>query len=83
VTDRTLGWAGRYRTRMTLGYVLVVALLAVVWGWSLYGPLTDAVIDQQQRHLQSVAQAGRWWSRNILAISSRPCAVSLPELVCA
>ncbi|MEN6429901.1 MAG: histidine kinase dimerization/phospho-acceptor domain-containing protein, partial [Coriobacteriales bacterium] len=58
MTDRTLGWAGRYRTRMTLGYVLVVALLALVWGWSLYGPLTDAVTDQQQGHLQSVAQAG-------------------------
>jgi len=40
------------------GYVAVVAVIAGAWAWSLYGPLTDAVIEQQQAHLQSVAQAG-------------------------
>lgn len=47
-----------YRLRLVFGYVAVVALLAGAWAWSLYGPLTDAVIEQQQAHLQSVAQAG-------------------------
>lgn len=47
-----------YRLRLVFGYVAVVALLASAWAWSLYGPLTDAVIEQQQAHLQSVAQAG-------------------------
>lgn len=47
-----------YRLRLVLGYVLVVSVLAGAWAWSLYGPLTDAVIEQQQAHLQSVAQAG-------------------------
>ncbi len=51
-------WADSYRMRLILGYVLVVSVLAGAWAWSLYGPLTDAVIEQQQAHLQSVAQAG-------------------------
>lgn len=51
-------WAGSYRMRLALGYMLVVALFAGLWGWSLFGPLTTTVIDQQQTHLQSVAQAG-------------------------
>ncbi len=51
-------WAASYRLRLTLGYVLVVSVLAGAWAWSLFGPLTDAVIEQQQAHLQSVAQAG-------------------------
>ncbi|MGB4592373.1 MAG: ATP-binding protein [Coriobacteriia bacterium] len=58
MTDSTKRWAESYRARLALGYVLVVALLAAAWAWSLYGPLTDAVIEQQQSHLQSVAQAG-------------------------
>ena len=51
-------WSDSYRLRLVLGYVLVVSVLAGAWAWSLYGPLTDAVIEQQQAHLQSVAQAG-------------------------
>ncbi len=47
-----------YRLRLVFGYVAVVAVIAGAWAWSLYGPLTDAVIEQQQAHLQSVAQAG-------------------------
>jgi two-component system phosphate regulon sensor histidine kinase PhoR len=43
---------------LILGYVLVVSVLAGAWAWSLYGPLTTAVVEQQQAHLQSVAQAG-------------------------
>lgn len=47
-----------YRLRLVFGYVVVVAVLAGAWAWSLYGPLADAIIEQQQAHLQSVAQAG-------------------------
>lgn len=57
MTPRTR-WADSYRLRLILGYVLVVSVLAGAWAWSLYGPLTNAVIEQQQAHLQSVAQAG-------------------------
>ncbi|MDO9556291.1 MAG: ATP-binding protein [Coriobacteriia bacterium] len=51
-------WTSSYRVRLALGYVVIVALFAGLWGWSLFGPLTDTVIEQQQTHLQSVAQAG-------------------------
>lgn len=51
-------WFDSYRLRLILGYVVVVSVLAGAWAWSLFGPLTDAVIRQQQAHLQSVAQAG-------------------------
>jgi len=49
--------ASSYRLRLALGYMVVVALVAGLWGWSLFGPITDAVIEQQQTHLQGVAQA--------------------------
>lgn len=58
MTDSKKRWAESYRARLALGYVVVVALVAAAWAWSLYGPITDAVIEQQQSHLQSVAQAG-------------------------
>lgn len=47
-----------YRARLTGGYVIVVALFASAWAWSLFGPLTAAVIVQQEDHLISVARAG-------------------------
>lgn len=47
-----------YRTRLLLGYLAVVVVFGIGWGWSLYGPITNAVIAQQQDHLRSVAQAG-------------------------
>lgn len=49
---------GSYRTRLALGYVLAIALLAGVWAWSLYGPLADTVAGQQRAHLRSIARAG-------------------------
>lgn len=49
---------GSYRARLNLGYLLVMLLLASLWTWSLFGPLTDIVIEQQQDHLLSVAQGG-------------------------
>jgi two-component system phosphate regulon sensor histidine kinase PhoR len=58
MTDAARQWASSYRVRLALGYVIIVALFAGLWGWSLFGPLTETVIEQQQTHLQSVAQAG-------------------------
>ncbi len=39
------------------GYVLVAVIFAAAWLWSLSGPLTDAVIGQQERNLTAVAQS--------------------------
>ncbi len=44
--------------RLAIGYVLVAAVFAAAWLWSLYGPLTDAALRQQQRNLTAVAQSG-------------------------
>lgn len=49
--------ADSYRARLIIGYVLVGAVFAAAWLWSLYGPLTRAVIEQQQRNLGAVAQS--------------------------
>ncbi len=45
-----------FRVRLVLGYALVLALIAGVWAWSLYGPLTQASIEQQRSHLQTIAE---------------------------
>jgi len=45
-----------FRLRLLLGYVLVIALVAGVWTWSLYGPLQQAAVEQQRGHLQTIAQ---------------------------
>jgi two-component system phosphate regulon sensor histidine kinase PhoR len=46
------------RARLIIGYVLVAAVFAVAWGWSLYGPLTQTALRQQQRNLAAEAHAG-------------------------
>lgn len=43
--------------RLVIGYVLVAGVLAGAWIWTLYGPLSDAVLRQQQRNLSAVAQS--------------------------
>ena len=43
--------------RNVAGYVLVAVIFAAAWLWSLSGPLTDAVIGQQERNLTAVAQS--------------------------
>ena len=58
MTAVTQRWASSYRLRLAIGYLLIVAVFALAWAWSLFGPLTSAVIDQQREHLQAVAQAG-------------------------
>lgn len=57
---RTLlkNWFASYRVRLAVGYLLVVALFATAWGWSLFGPLTSTIVEQQQTTLRAVAQAG-------------------------
>ncbi|MBI5231255.1 MAG: HAMP domain-containing protein [Coriobacteriales bacterium] len=50
--------AGSFRVRLLLGYVVVAAVFALAWTWSLYGPLTQSVIKNQERSLAAVARAG-------------------------
>lgn len=47
-----------WRTRSLAGYALVVAVLCAAGAWALFGPLTSALIDQQEENLIAVAQAG-------------------------
>ncbi len=42
--------------RLIVGYLLVAAVFAAAWLWSLYGPLTDAALRRQERNLTVVAQ---------------------------
>ena len=58
MTSTLRRWASTYRVRIIGGYLLVVALVAGAWAWSLYGPLTAVVMDQQRTHLTSIARAG-------------------------
>lgn len=53
---RTL--AGSFRARLIVGYVLIAAVFAIAWIWSLYAPLTQAAVRQQTRNITAVAQAG-------------------------
>ena len=50
--------ADSYRVRLTVGYVLVAAVFAVAWGWSLYGPLQETAVTQQEHNLTAVARTG-------------------------
>jgi two-component system, OmpR family, phosphate regulon sensor histidine kinase PhoR len=56
VKERALRSLTSFRLRIILGYALVVAMLAAAWAWSLFGPLTQAAIDQQRTHLQTIAE---------------------------
>jgi len=58
VADLARRWTASYRVRLAVGYLLVVALFAAAWGWSLFGPLTATIVEQQQTTLKAVAQAG-------------------------
>lgn len=58
MTGEAHRWADSYRARLTIGYVVVVALIASAWAWSLFGPLNNAVVSQQSDNLKAVAQAG-------------------------
>lgn len=58
MTNRARRWANSYRGRLVLGYALVVAVFGIAWAWSLFGPLTNALVEQQTRSLTAVADAG-------------------------
>ncbi len=49
--------SGSLLARLVLGYALIAVVFAAAWLWSLYGPLTQAALNQQQRNLTAVAQA--------------------------
>lgn len=46
-----------FRRRLYVSLVAVNALLAIVWVWSLYGPLADAVVRAEARNLEDVARS--------------------------
>jgi two-component system phosphate regulon sensor histidine kinase PhoR len=48
--------ADSYRARLIVGYLLVAAVFSVAWLWSLYGPVTTAVLREQEHNLKAVAQ---------------------------
>lgn len=50
-------FTGSLLARIVVGYVLIAAVFGVAWLLSLYGPLTQAALNQQQRNLTAVAQA--------------------------
>ena len=56
--------AGSFRARLVVGYVLIAAVFAVAWVWSLYAPLTQAALRQQTRNLTAVARAGALVAEN-------------------
>ena len=58
--ERLRLWLSSYRARLALGSIGAVTLLAGVWAWSLYGPLTSAIIDQQRVHLRTIAQTSAY-----------------------
>lgn len=51
-------WKDWRRLRLAIGYVLLVAVFAGIWAWSLFAPLTSAIAERQQRDLLAIAQAG-------------------------
>ena len=75
--DLARRWSTSYRFRLAVGFVAVVALVAGTWAWSLFGPLADAVIEQQQDHLQGVAQAGAL----VIGLEGAPLGTSVDDLV--
>lgn len=68
---------GSLRVRLILGYAIGVLLLAGVWAWSLYGPLTQAAFDQQHSHLEAIARV----SALALSQSAVPVAQEVRALV--
>ncbi|MDO8964903.1 MAG: ATP-binding protein [Coriobacteriia bacterium] len=57
MTGRLKVLTASYRARLALGYALVVVVLFGAWAWSLFGPVTQVVVEQQRSHLQTIAQA--------------------------
>jgi signal transduction histidine kinase len=47
--------AGNWRAWLIGGYVIIVVLLAALWGWSLFSPIDEAEKDQQFENLTALA----------------------------
>ncbi len=77
MTDRTRRLAASFRVRLAVGLLLVAGIVAGAWVLSLYGPLTDAVVEQQTENLQAVSQA----AAVALAEADEEPAVTLRSLV--
>jgi two-component system phosphate regulon sensor histidine kinase PhoR len=54
---RAARFSGSFVVRLVAGYVLVAIVFAAAWTWTLYGPITEALLRQQQRNLTAVAQS--------------------------
>jgi two-component system phosphate regulon sensor histidine kinase PhoR len=63
-----------YRARLVAGYVLVAAVFALAWGWSLYGPVQSAALREQQDNLTVVAQTASLYSAQTTATASQVAA---------
>lgn len=66
--------ADSYRARLIVGYMLVAAVFAAAWLWSLYGPLTQSVLRQQEISLSALARANALYASES---SATPQAVAL------
>lgn len=51
-------WKDLRHWSLTVGYLLIVAAIAAIWGWSILAPLNSIAIEQQRRDLIAIAQAG-------------------------
>ena len=70
--SRTIqGSLGSFRARLIVALLLVASIVAAAWMLSLYGPLTDAVTEQQEENLRAVALAG--------SIALRESSLPVPE----
>jgi two-component system phosphate regulon sensor histidine kinase PhoR len=67
----------RYRVRLIAGFVAVMTLFAGAWAWSLYGPLSRAVLEQQEEYLLGIARA----SALALTRTDQPLDADVSELV--
>lgn len=48
---------GSYRVRLIVGYAAIAVLFAISWSWSLYGPITESLVAEQEQALASTASA--------------------------
>ena len=59
--------ADSYRARLITGYMLVAAVFAIAWGWSLYGPLQQTALHQQETNLTALAHAASFYAAETTA----------------
>ena len=57
MTDRLRSGMSSYRMRVLAAVTTSVVLLAVAWVWSLYGPLSSAVLERETGYLTGIARS--------------------------